>query len=424
MKLLTPIEAVLNPTRWQQEVLARDYVTHRVLLNGRQSGKSTIIRQLIYSDSLSAPNQELLYVACTIGQAKEIMWRPLLNTHDCIFHPQWIKNRNNSERTIELYNGSRLTVTGSENVEALLGRTIDRLYLDEWQSQDPKVWEKLQPMLAARMGRVVFAGTARGFDDLYDKWWKGSPLNPDKHPDWYSWKIKTADSGTPAGLPAAIATAREALSPQQFAQEYEASPYSTEGLVYPDFDLILNTMTEDLITDSPVIHVGMDFNVDNMMAVVAIKKDGKLFVGDEIHLTHKSNTQTMIRELKARYGDKKIIVYPDASGRNRTTAADYNSTNHTLLEQAGFTLRFNHRGNPDIIDRVNTVNAVICNANQDRRLFVHRNCKNIINTLTKQTYHNGKPLKDGKIDHAGDALGYLVYQLFSIRANSTTLQTF
>lgn len=424
MKLLTPIQTVLSPTLWQQEVLYRSNVTHRVLLNGRQSGKSTIIRQLIYSDALSEPNQELLYVACTIGQAKEIMWRPLLNTHDCIFHPSWVKNRNNSERTLELFNGSRLTVTGSENVEALLGRTVDRLYLDEWQSQDPEVWEKLQPMLAARDGKVIFAGTARGFDDLYDKWWRGSPSNPDKEPDWYSWKIPTALSGTPAGRPEAIAMAKQALSPAQFAQEYEASPYSTEGLVYPDFDMREHLFKEDFITDSPVIHVGMDFNVDNMMAVIGVKKENKLFIGDEIHLTHKSNTQTMIRELKARYPEKKIIVYPDASGRNRNTAADYNSTNHTLLQQAGFTLRFDKKGNPDIVDRVNTVNAVIFNASGERRLFIHQKCKNIINTLTKQTYHNGKPLKDGKIDHAGDALGYLVYQLYAIRNRGAYVQTF
>jgi hypothetical protein len=393
------------------------------LLNGRQSGKSTALRMLIYKDAWEKPDRELLYVAKSIKQAKDIMWSSLVKGSDPIFPKRACDEVNNVDHYIVLKNSTKITVTGSENVDGLLGKTCDKLYIDEWQSHNNQeyVWTLLQPMLAARQGDVVFAGTARGYDDLWEKCQFGDPDSASKKAGWRSWHIPTSRSGTPAGTPEALALAKSTLSPQQYQQEYEASPVATVGLVYPDFDQHENIRAH--LTHSPVVngetlqptlHIGMDFNVDNMMAVVAVKIGQELHIVDEIHLTHNSNTQTMANEIKRRYGSRQLVIYPDASGRNRFSGDS--NTNHQILKDHGWALKFDQAGNPLITDRVNVVNSVILNAQGLRRLFIHPSCKQTLRTLTRQTYKNGKPDKDSGLDHAGDALGYLIYQLYKARA--------
>lgn len=427
--VLTPREAIYQPTPYQQEVLAST-AKMKVLLNGRQSGKSTVIRALIYKDAWEEPNRELLYVAKSIKQAKDIMWNSLVKGADPIFPRLACKEINNVDHYIILHNDTRITVTGSENVDGLLGKTCDKLYIDEWQSHKNQsyVWTLLQPMVAARQGDVIFAGTARGYDDLYDKCQYGLPGSPTKKAGWRAWHIPTAKSGTPAGTPQALALAKATLSPQQYQQEYEASPSATTGLVYPDFDqdynisqaISLNPIINGERTE-PTLHIGMDFNVDNMMAVIGIRHEQELHIVEELHLEYNSNTQTMAEEISRRYGNRRVIIYPDASGRNRSSTDS--NTNHKILKDKGWHLKFDHRGNPLITDRVNVVNSVILNAVGTRRLKVHPECKNVIKTLTRQTYKNGKPDKDSGLDHAGDALGYLIYQLYK-PGNTFQIQTF
>jgi len=427
VKVLTPNEAIFAPTPYQQEVLVSKAKT-KVLLNGRQSGKSTVLRALIYSDAWSEPNGNLLYLAKSIKQAKDIMWETLTKGIDPIFPKTAIKEINNVDHYLVLNNNTKITVAGTENIDGLLGRTCNKLYLDEWQSHrnQEEIWKLLQPMLASYYGDVVFAGTARGYDDLWEKCQYGLPGSPTKKAGWRSWHIPTRLSGTPAGSPRAIALAKQSLSPQQFQQEYEASPSATTGLVYPDFDSGINIrtgMSLSPIVDGnktePTLHIGMDFNVDNMMAVIAIKEGNDLHIVEEIHLQYNSNTKTMAAEIQRRFGKRNIIIYPDASGRNRH-AADSN-TNHTELKKYGWYLKFDQRGNPLISDRINTVNSVILNAAGQRRLFIDPSCKNTIKTLTRQTYKNGKPDKDSGLDHAGDAMGYLIYHLYKMNGSSFTV---
>ena len=129
----------------------------------------------------------------------------------------------------------------------------------------------------------------------------------------------------------------------------------------------------------------------------------------------------MILEIKSRYPNRDIIICPDATGRNRSASnANYNSTNHNLLKAAGWPLKFQYTGNPDVIDRTVLVNGLIKNANGQRRMFVDPKCKNVIKYLTQRPWKDGVPLKDGKIDHAADCVDYVVWECFSATSQITT----
>ena len=72
-----------------------------------------------------------------------------------------------------------------------------------------------------------------------------------------------------------------------------------------------------------------------------------------------------------------------------------------------------------IRDRINAVNSKLCSSAGIRGMIIHPNCKNLLNTLTKQVYKAGTsiPDKSSGLDHHGDALGYLVSYLYPVTTN-------
>lgn len=436
-KILTPTEILSNLTFNQVDILMSKAKV-KVLLQGRQSSKTTTLRTLLYRKALEHAGCEILVVAVTHKQVKENLWRPMVETSFPLFPKALIKKVNKSELSIELINGSRIVFSGTEAVDNLLGRTLDYLVMDEFQSIDPKVFMLLQPMISARNGDIVIAGTVRAYNQMWQFYWKGAAENPDRVPNWRSWLITTANSGTPAGRPESIAAAKAALSPQQFAQEYECSPTAMKGAVYSGYDTTLNNSTIELDPKLPLI-VGCDFNVGMMCWVIGqriitdekqpngtIKRIEQLHIVEEL-MVENTNTQAMCNLFAARYAPWKgrWIAYPDASGSSNKTSAVKNSTDHSIMKAAGFTLQAQSK-NPEINDRVNCVNAMLCNGNDERRLFVNgRNCNELVKSLVGQAYDkSGKPeKKHGEQDLSGpvDALGYIIHKLYPIRLNTQTV---
>lgn len=410
--VLSNQQVLKNLTDWQVDILL-SRAQFRVMLCGRQVGKSTTMRAIVLNEALARPQQEILFVAKTHGQVKEVAWRHMIAGQDPLFPQSLVQSRNNQELSVTLVNGTRIVFSGSENPDALLGRTIDLLIMDEFQSQDPEVWMLLQPMLAARNGRAVFAGTARGFDHLYDLWWKGAAQNPQKTRGWRSWHIPTPGCGTPAGTPHSIEVARASMSQSQFEQEYLASPRANKGAVYSDFDYQLNKSTRVLDSNLP-LHIGVDFNVNPMTAVVAQKvkvmdnnlPQEQLHVVDEVVLEN-SNTQALVNVIRTKYAAflGRIYFYPDPAGAaNKTSSL---TTDHEILKQVGTVLA--RPAHSRVRNRVNAVNALFCNAKSQRRLFVSERCTHLTRCLIGQTYNSqGEPDKKAGLDHANDALGYLV----------------
>ena len=78
----------------------------------------------------------------------------------------------------------------------------------------------------------------------------------------------------------------------------------------------------------------MDFNLDPMSAVVCVRHHDTLLAIDEVVMWG-SNTDEMAQELKARYPDKRVIIYPDPASRQRKTSAG-GRTDLSILQNAGF----------------------------------------------------------------------------------------
>lgn len=422
MKLLSKKEILSNLLPWQVDVLLSQAKV-KVLLCGRQVGKTSLIGTYCYNQALSMSNREILVCAVTHKQVKENLFRPLLTSADPLFPKEVITKLNLTDLSVELINGSRITFSGTESVDNLLGRTVTDLLLDEYQSMDPNVWTRLQPMLAANNGNVIFSGTARGFDHLYNEWWKGALENPNRSKHYRSWRIPTPNCGTPAGEPTAIELAKSTLSKVQYEQEYEANPKSLKGVVYGNFSNELNLSTLTLDITKPLL-IGMDYNVSNLCVAISQKhivtENGKNIV--QLHIVEEIceenfDTHRMAALLSARYPQFKgrIHIYPDPAGNARKTSAVHNSTDHSIMRSVG-TLFFHNKA-PLIADRVNATNALFCNANNQRRLFVNAKCTQLIKALMSQTYTSeGQPAKGGTPDFSNniDSIGYMCEYLFPI----------
>ena len=181
----------------------------------------------------------------------------------------------------------------------------------------------------------------------------------------------------------------------------------TSGRVYPNFCRTLNNCNTTIERREP-LHIGMDFNVNKMAAVVHVLRNDDPHAVAE--LTKVRDTPTMcdkIREIYALDGHE-INVYPDASGRN-TSSKGASLSDIQILKDAGFIVHA-HDANPRVKNRVNSVNAMILNDLGQRRYKVNVGaCPDYAESLEQQAYDKyGEPDKSTGHDHAADAGGYFI----------------
>jgi hypothetical protein len=146
-----------------------------------------------------------------------------------------------------------------------------------------------------------------------------------------------------------------------------------------------------------------------MNAVIGIAAANKFIVIDEIAKSH--DTDSLAKEIKAKYPFNKIYIYPDASGGNRSTNAS--KTDIQILESYGF-LNQSALSNPAIRDRVNSVQGMFLNGKGESKMMISKKAIRLIECLELQSYNDkGEPDKDAGYDHMNDALGYITWRLFN-----------
>jgi terminase large subunit-like protein len=165
----------------------------------------------------------------------------------------------------------------------------------------------------------------------------------------------------------------------------------------------------------------MDFNINPMSAVIAQKAGDQCHVIDEIVLPN-SNTQEMMEEINRRYPSRNGFVHPDPSGSARKTSAPVGQNDFALIREAGWRVNAPQFGS--VVDRITNVNAMLCNANGQRRLLIHPRCKHLIHALDTLPYKEGTKIPDKSTgqDHITDALGYLIVAAFPLVRSVLTVQ--
>lgn len=394
------------PLSLAQQKVAEDTSRFRVVVAGRRFGKTHLsIRELCFHARI--PEREIWYVAPTYKMARQIVWKKLKNK---LVDLNWAAKTNETELSIQLKNGSTISLKGADNYDSLRGVGLDFIVLDEFADIDPEAWyETLRPTLSDKQGRALFIGTPKGIGnwsyEIYQTALEDS--------NWSSFQFTTLDGGNVTAEE--IEAARRDLDERTFRQEYLATFETYSGRIYYSFERVKNVREAKIepLVDTSVILIGMDFNIDPMSAVIAVRYNDTLHVIDEIRM-FSSNTQEMVEEIQTRYPKSKIMVYPDPAARQRKTSAGGN-TDLTILANAGFLVKAPNSHTP-VRDRINAVNSRLADSTGQNHLYIDPKCKYTIEGLERHTYKPGttQPDKDSGYDHQMDALGYLVDYMFPV----------
>ena len=380
----------------------------RVLITGRRFGKTFLCIQELAKFS-RYPKRKCWYVAPTYRMAKDIVWNELV---DRLTKHKWISKTNHSDLRITLRNGSEISLRGADNENSLRGVGLDFLVMDEFADIKEHAWfEVLRPTLSDKNGSALFCGTPRG----YGNWSYNLFTKEQEDTNWKSFQFTTLEGGQVSATE--IDQARQDLDERTFKQEYMASFVNYAGQIYYNFDRKDNVI-EKYQPQSNEIHIGMDFNIDPMSAVVSEVIGNNIYIYDEI-VIYSSNTDEIVQEIRNRYAGKHIFVYPDPASKQRKTSAG-GVTDLAILKNAGYNLRVRNN-HPLIRDRINAVNTKLKNANGKRSLFIDQRCKNVIKSIERQIYKEGTtvPDKDNNYDHMNDALGYMVEYLYPVKQHFT-----
>ena len=199
---------------WQLDVW-QDKHRFKVIAAGRRCGKSNLAIKMLLAKALQAPEgSSVVYVAPTLGQARQIAWEALLTQGASV-----IKQAHVNQMDITLVTGRKIYVRSGENPDALRGLKLFFAVIDEAAFVKEDLFTKIiRPALADLKGEAVLISTPDGRNWFYDAFKTGEG---DRSKDWKSWHLTTRDN--PTIDPEEIEAARNTLSTFHFKQEFEAS---------------------------------------------------------------------------------------------------------------------------------------------------------------------------------------------------------
>ena len=154
----------------------------------RRAGKTVacineLVIRAIYS---RMKNPQYGYVAPYRQQAKNIAWVYLKDAVN-----NFAIEVRESDLSVTLPNGAKITLYGSDNPDALRGLYFDGIIIDEFGDCRPQLWaEVILPTLADRKGWAVVIGTPKGRNQFYDFYELSK-----KDDRWFSLTIKADTSG-------------------------------------------------------------------------------------------------------------------------------------------------------------------------------------------------------------------------------------
>jgi hypothetical protein len=315
------------------------------------------------------------------------------------------------EYTLHFAGGdTKILCRSFENWSRIIGLNLAWVLADEIDTVAPSIANRAFPKILGRLraGNVrqfAAASTPEGFR------WMWNTFGSDEakaRTDRHLIRMRTIDN---PHLPPDFIKRLEANYDPSLLRAYLDGEFVnlTTGQVYDRFNREKHVIAELPDFSEEALRIGVDFNVGNMSAIIAVRLNNKLLVVDEVSGAH--DTDALAQEIVRRYPGRRMYAYPDASGGNRSTNAT--QTDIQILESYSMGNQ-SPRANPPVRDRVASVQALLENGKGQVRLQVAASCKRTIECLELQSYtEKGDPDKDAGFDHMNDALGYLVWREFN-----------
>ena len=202
-----------SPQRW------------KVVVAHRRCGKTVASINHLIRDALTVPKSKYAYIGPTYKQSKNIAWDILKEYARKIDGVKF----NESELRADFANGSRITLYGSDNPDALRGLGLWGVVYDEYSQQPSNIHtEIIRPALADHHGYAIWIGTPKGKNDFY-KMYKHA-VKDDK---WLGILLTVADTGIIND--AELEDSKAVMTDDEYKQEWFCSfTASIKGAYYAD----------------------------------------------------------------------------------------------------------------------------------------------------------------------------------------------
>jgi hypothetical protein len=391
----------------------------RAYVAGYGSGKTWALCAAECKHFWEFPKIHRGYFAPTYPQIRDIYWP----TVEEVAHDWGMRvDIKESNKEVHFYRGRQYRGTticrSMEKPGSIVGFKIGRASVDEMDTMPMRKATQAWRKIIARL-RLNYAGqngvdagtTPEGFKFTYNQWVTEPKRNPEIAKHYGMTQASTYDNEL--YLPEGYIDSLVVSYPEQLIQAYLNGQFVnlTSGTIYNTFDRNRNNCF-DTVEPGEELHIGMDFNVGKMAAVVHVLRNGLPRAVDEIFNVF--DTPAMIAEIRVKFPDHKIYVYPDASGGSRKSV-NASTSDIQLLRGAGFKVSA-PEANPPVKDRILAMNTLFCNSLGVRQYLVNvLRCPNYAAGLEQQPWgENGEPDKSGGFDHGNDAAGYFIHRKFPV----------
>jgi hypothetical protein len=413
----------------QSQFLAMEH-KFRAYVAGFGSGKTWVGCGGLMQHFWEYPRINAGYFAPTYPQIRDIFYPTV---EEVAFDWGLRVTVNESNKEVHVFEGrkSRGTVIcrSMERPETIVGFKIGKALCDEIDimkaDKARNAWRKIIARMRYNVdglkNGVDVTTTPEGFKFVHEQFVKQLGAKPDLGRLYGLIQASTYDNE--ANLPDDYIDSLFLTYPPQLIDAYLRGMFCnlTSGSVYPNFDRKLNHTNAEMKDGEP-LHIGMDFNVLRMAAVVYVIRDGAPLAVDE--LVDVRDTPDMARLIGERWRDNghAITIYPDASGQN-TSSKKASESDISILKQAKFTINVGST-NPAVKDRVLSTNAMLLNGQGERRMKVNtRRCPKFTEGLEQQAYdERGEPDKSSGVDHVNDAGTYPIVRMYPIVKRQTTVR--
>jgi hypothetical protein len=300
-----------------------------------------------------------------------------------------------------------------ENYERLIGVNAASIATDETDTTRPETAEKAMIKLQGRVRvgncpQIAAASTPEGYGWMY------TFFEEQKADNKRLYRGKSEDN--PYLDPGFVEDLKTKYHPQLIKAYLNGEFVNLESAtVFYEFNRQLHTTGVFVPERNERIVFGADFNVGQCHAVYGVVRPGQ--AGQQLHCfaeSKVSDTFALVAHLREKYphhlSSGLITCYPDASGKHDSTSST--QSDHEILASAGVQVVAERR-NPPIAETLAHANV---HMHRGLILLNPTTCHNAISSAERWSYDSKtlKPSKGGATDysHAGDALRYLIWQVF------------
>lgn len=360
--------------------------------------------------------------APTHPMLKRVTWREFVETlpHDLI------RREVKGDRYIELVHGGRVYYGSASSPESLEGTNLAWFWLDEGRLAAYEAFKillgRLRSPKATRLQGIITSTPATGW--LYDELGKGKQ-------DRGLYNGRTSDNYHLD--PSFLKNLKSTLSEDAYEIYANGNFANLSGGVFKNFSTQENCCPLEYNENYPV-DIAIDFGYRHpaVLFVQHIKRCQEHQVEDCIHILDEEmpddcptlKLAPIIRQKLRQnrwYGNDCFV---DPAGRAKNVQEGLSDTDY--LEAAGFICHWTtHPSNTNIPNGIEIIRTKIKNTSGQRALYISDHMldskRGIVKSLIESAYpepHKGnpeEPIKDGKIDHARDALRYYIVNKFPVR---------